>query len=96
MAATIDKLLITNDAALRANYAAAYAQVASVFQRLIARDKLNGLNTRLINIDDAKDMGSVQKFGARDLRKPMISLQTAISRPVTNLLYFTADRGISK
>ncbi len=58
-----DKVIITNMGALKQKYQAGVGRIERAIGRLIAADAKRGLNTRLVAIDAAADMGAV-KAGA--------------------------------
>ena len=57
MAGKIDKIILTNTAALKAKYGKSGAHSISVeIERLISSDRARGLTTRLVAIDDVRSM----------------------------------------
>ncbi len=52
----IDKIIVTNVAALRGKYGAGYAQVTAALAALKASDAARGLKSRLVALDSAADM----------------------------------------
>ena len=67
MAEKIDKIILANAAALASKYGASGARsVHAGIGRLISADRVRGLNTRLIAIDDARAM---REFSARPVTR---------------------------
>jgi hypothetical protein len=63
---SVNKLIVTNDAALRAKYLKGYARVAEALKRLVAADEARGLVTRVVRLDDAKAMKAMRGAAVTD------------------------------
>lgn len=63
----VDKVLVTNRAALTSKYGSRRKEVDAAVKALIAADKARGLTTRLIDLSDAATM---KKYKARAVTKP--------------------------
>ncbi len=61
-----DKVIITNKGALNEKYQAGAGRIEQAIGRLIAADAKRGLNTILVAIDSAADMGTVQGAAVAD------------------------------
>jgi hypothetical protein len=54
-----DKILITNNTALRHKYGSGFGKIQTAIKQLITADKARGFNTRVIAVDDLQDMQGV-------------------------------------
>jgi len=56
MPKSADKVIVTNQAALRTKYGAGFQKIVAAVNALVAADKKRGLTTKLVYLDSAADM----------------------------------------
>lgn len=65
-----DKIIVTNQAALRKKYGAGFAKIQAALKQLAAADKARGLKTRVIALDSAASMKKLKATAVTDPTNP--------------------------